>query len=285
MTQAAVEEPTIAWSWETLSSITTWSPLIFGVGIIIFIYKRSGSLIFLRDLMWRFFGGTPRFENPLFEQLRKDSREIEYFRFEFNIPARTLDDARKAETWIRRYQFSVRDIATTRNYIDWGGFDTPRFKDSLSSSWHPVVATTLFVLAMAALGASIPSMQSEYVMVHFTEHTDVPSFYLSKEAAKFSVLSGGPELDPQDCRSAQVLEAKSTAAFPTARLEDICSFFIDPGYAERIRTGLVEQRTALGILIFWATIVAVPSLITLARRGLAIGLRRQMTRLVFVRPL
>ena len=48
------------------------------------LYFRAGSLLFIRDKLWHYTAERSFYTSEL-EQLRKDARELEHFRFEFNV--------------------------------------------------------------------------------------------------------------------------------------------------------------------------------------------------------
>ncbi|WJM92819.1 DUF6216 family protein [Pseudomonas brenneri] len=134
MSQQNFNDNIVNWTFENYATLAS---LVSGIAIcllVFYIYSRSGSLIFLRDLMWRFFGGSTKFETEDYENIRKNLREVEYYRFEFNIPAQNLADTKLAEEWIKKNGFCHRDVARVRKYIDWKDFNSLTFKEALFSN-------------------------------------------------------------------------------------------------------------------------------------------------------
>lgn len=97
---ANIDANIVDWTFQNYATLASMLSGIAICALIFYIYKRSGSLIFLRDLMWRFFGGSTKFEDEEYELVRKNLREVEYYRFEFNIPAQNLTETKLAEEWI-----------------------------------------------------------------------------------------------------------------------------------------------------------------------------------------
>ncbi|MBA6137977.1 DUF6216 family protein [Pseudomonas monteilii] len=233
------------WSIETLAPLG-------GIGVAIllgmalwFIYSRAGSLYFLRDLIWRSFGGTTEFDShSQLNTLRKELREIEFFRYEFNIPANNLDEASQAHRWIVDNGFAPGDLSRNRAYIDWTDFSAPKFATARFSPRR----FKGFIALLAVLGmmmAPLPmASQSEYLMVSLKNDPDSPFFYLSPQDIKFEMWFPDEKLTLDQCRSSESL-APFTRYMPEEKLDTICSFFLASDYGAQVENGVKGQRGIL----------------------------------------
>jgi len=276
MTQQALSDTAVTWTFENYATLVS----MFGGGIAIcalvtYIYMRSGSLLFLRDLMWRFFGGTTKFESARFEQMRKDLRELEYYRFEFNIPARTLKHAELAEEWIWDNELSPDDVARVKNYIDWSDFSSLRFKTKLFSTWIGGAICAVVIFFMTIIMVSIPLASAKYLMVSLKHEPQVPSFYLSTTNAKFDLW---PDyyLTTTECSSSESLQKFIKPDISEKHLRTICSFFLDKEYANFVRSGVAEQRGFIVLILLLSIFVVIISLVSLTRRSIARALHKQL---------
>lgn len=236
------------WSIENLAPLAgIGAPILLGI-LLWFIYRRAGSLYFLRDLIWRIFGGTTEFDNhSQFDNLRKELREIEYFRYEFNIPAKNLHEANLAHRWIVDNGLAPGDLSRNRAYIDWSDFNAPRFATGKFSPKR----FRCFIALLAILGvllAPLPmASQSPYMMVWLKNEPDAPAFYLSQQDIKFEMWFPDDKLTLDQCRSSERL-APFTRYMPEENLDTICSFFMATDYAVEVEKGLKGQRRFLAVV-------------------------------------
>lgn len=236
------------WSIENLAPLAgIGAPILLGI-LLWFIYRRAGSLYFLRDLIWRIFGGTTEFDNhSQFDTLRKELREIEYFRYEFNIPAKNLHEANLAHRWIVDNGLAPGDLSRNRAYIDWSDFNAPRFATGKFSPKR----FKYFIALLAILGvllAPLPmASQSPYMMVWLKNEPDAPAFYLSQQDIKFEMWFPDDKLTLDQCRSSERL-APFTRYMPEKNLDTICSFFMATDYAVEVEKGLKGQRRFLAVV-------------------------------------
>lgn len=110
------------WTNNNLTLIVSILNALFISALFIHFYFRTGSLLFIRDKLWHYLGGKESFYTSELEQLRKDARELEHFRFEFNVPAQSIKDARLFERWVSEKEISLTSIKKAREYIDWSDF-------------------------------------------------------------------------------------------------------------------------------------------------------------------
>ncbi|AFO48982.1 hypothetical protein DZA28_23955 [Pseudomonas alloputida] len=258
----------------TFWSVETFVPLA-GIGgpillllLVWFIYRRAGSLYFLRDLIWRIFGGTTEFHtHSQLNKLRKELREIEYFRYEFNIPAKNLHEASLAHRWIVDNGFTPGDLSRSRAYIDWSDFSAPRFATArLSQNRFKRLFALLAVLGALMFPLSMAN-QSEYMMVWLKNDPKSPAFYLSQQDIKFEMWFPDEKLTLDKCRSSNSL-APFTRYLPEEKLDTICSFFMDPDYAAQVEKGLKGQRgllTGLAAIMFVGLVLVVLKLSRMER--------------------
>jgi hypothetical protein len=243
-------------------------------GLLIFIYRRSGSLLFLRDWIWRFFGGKTRFETERFERMRKDLRELEYYRYEFNIPAKTLREADLAEDWMYSNEFAPRDFGRVKRYIEWGDFTALNFITRRFAQWRINCFFVLAFVLLAGVAIAVPLIESKYLMVSLKNAPDAPSFYLSEDNVKFGIWSDNV-LMVEHCRSSESLQAFLLPGLPEEKLDIICSFFLDKNYNKYVREGLSEQRGLLFSLVLVSMAWMIYLVILIARMEVARRLYRQ----------
>lgn len=248
MTAPISKSTPLTWYVENFPALSGIVTLLAVVWLLCFIYRRSGSLLFLRDWIWRFFGGQPHFETERFERMRKDLRELEYYRYEFNIPANTLQDADSAEEWMYNNGFTPRDFGRVKRYIDWSDFTALSFITRRFAQWRTNCCFLLAIVLLAGVAITPPLIESGYLMVSLKNSPESPSFYLSEENVKFGIGSDA-RLTVEQCRSSGSLQAFILPGLPEEKLDVICSFFIDKNYSKYVRDGLSEQR---GLLLWFA---------------------------------
>ncbi len=248
MTTPAAASTPLVWSAENLAPLGGLGLLCVFL-LLVFIHSRAGSLYFLRDLIWRSFGGKTEFDDlSQLNQMRRELREIEFFRYEFNIPATNLREAELAHRWIVANGFAPSDISRSRRYMDWSDFEAPKFAVKRFNRWK----STLVVISMLMLiGTFTPFSlfgDSKYLMVSLKDSPDTPSFYLSSDNIKFKMWPD-KVLTPEQCRSAETLKP-FVDGFPEKDLEIVCSFFMDPNYESHVAKGLKAQRSLLAGIAF-----------------------------------
>jgi len=273
---ANIDANIVDWTFQNYATLASMLSGIAICALIFYIYKRSGSLIFLRDLMWRFFGGSTKFEDEEYELVRKNLREVEYYRFEFNIPAQNLTETKLAEEWIKKHGFCHRDVAKVRNYINWNNFSTLTFKETLFSKLTQNITVGLLIFFFIIISFIVPVTNSPYLMVSLKDAPEAPSFYLSKENAKFYFFKSEPTLSNTECQSAESLEAFSELGFTTDQLDTICSFFLLDNYRTHIADGLKGQRGILLSIVAISIFSVFCMLVMLTRQDVARKLHKKI---------
>ncbi|KAF2406301.1 hypothetical protein SAMN04490179_5212 [Pseudomonas antarctica] len=275
MSQPALNDNIVTWTFQNYAAIVGLLSGLAICALVLYIYSRSGSLIFLRDLLWRFFGGSTAFENEKYEATRKNLREVEYYRFEFNIPAQNLEQAQQADQWITANRFSYSDVARIRKYIDWSDFANVSLKEKMLTPFKKNGCLGLGIFFLVIISITPPLAGSSYLMVSLKKAPDVPAFYLSENNAKFHIWPS-ETLSVDDCKSPTVLEKFYNDDFSEDTINTLCSLFLSPTYREDVKRALTEQK---GFLLFIAcfSIVAVFCLLTkLSRLGVAKKLHDQI---------
>ncbi|QXI46656.1 MULTISPECIES: DUF6216 family protein [Pseudomonas] len=274
MTTPSAASTPLVWSAENLAPLGGLGLLVMVLLLVSFIHSRAGSLYFLRDLIWRSFGGKTEFDDlSELNEMRKELREIEFFRYEFNIPANNLRDARLAHRWIVDNGFAPSDIGRNRKYMDWSNFAAPTFAVNRFSRWKLGLT---FVAMLGLIGTFMPFSffgDSKYLLVHLKDAPDTPSFYLSTDNIKFEMWPD-KVLTPEQCRSNQTLKP-FTKGFPEKDLDTVCSFFMDPNYESHVVNGLKAQRSLLAGIAFGSMVGLVLLLLKLARMHRARSLYQQ----------
>lgn len=245
MSQQNFNDNIVNWTFENYATLASLGSGIAICLLALYIYSRSGSLIFLRDLMWRFFGGSTKFETEDYENVRKNLREVEYYRFEFNIPAQNLADTKLAEEWIKKNGFCHRDVARARKYIDWKNFNSLKFKETLFSKKAQCAFFALLFFFFVIISISVPLTNAKYLMVSLKDAPEAPSFYLSEGDAKFSFFKSNPTLTEKQCQSPESLKNFINHEFSEKNINIICSLFGEDKYREHVNNGLKGQRGLL----------------------------------------
>ena len=256
MADPIVKSTPLTWYVENIAAFGSIVTAIAIVWLLIFIYRRSGSLLFLRDWVWRFFGGQPHFETERFERMRKDLRELEYFRYEFNVPATTLREADLAEAWMYENGFPPRDFGRVKHYIDWSNFAALSFITRRFSRWRTNALFILALILLIGVAVALPLSESRFLMVSLKNAPDAPSFYLSQDGVKFGLWTD-KRLTVEQCRSSESLRSYVLPGLPEEKLDIICSFFLDKTYSQYVREGLSEQRA----LLFWFVLLSMGAMI------------------------
>ncbi|KAA2227985.1 DUF6216 family protein [Pseudomonas brenneri] len=269
MSQQNFNDNIVNWTFENYATLAS---LVSGIAIcllVFYIYSRSGSLIFLRDLMWRFFGGSTKFETEDYENIRKNLREVEYYRFEFNIPAQNLADTKLAEEWIKKNGFCHRDVARVRKYIDWKDFNSLTFKEALFSKYAQYMFFGLLFIFFLIISISAPLTNAKYLMVSLRDAPEAPSFYLSEGDAKFSFFRSTPTLTEKECQSPESLKEIFNKEFTEKNINIICSLFDDKKYREHVNNGLKGQRGLLLTIIATSIFSVFCILVRISRSSIA----------------
>lgn len=275
MAQSNLNENIIAWTFENYAAIASALSGIFTCALIFYIYQRSGSVYFLRDLVWKFFGGASEFENKLYEKARKASREVEHYRFEFNIPVQSLEHTELVEIWINENNYTHRDISIIKNYISWKDFRNLSFKKNLFSKNAERFFTSLMGLLMLTITLTLPLTSFDYLMVSLKNAPDVPSFYLSEHNARFSILSD-MVLTVDECKTSDSLKKFILPNLSEKNLDTICSLFLDPKYSTYVQHGLREQKGFLFLITFISICAATYTLIRIRRLNIARNLHNKL---------
>ena len=275
MVQPSLNENVVTWTFENYATIASAFSGIFTCALIIYIYQRSGSVFFLRDLAWKFFGGANEFENKTYEKNRKILREVEHYRFEFNIPAQSLEHTELVEAWISENSYSHRDIAKIKNYINWKDFRNLDFKENLFSKNTERFLSTLMALFMLIITLSLPLTGFDYLMVSLKNATDAPSFYLSEYNAKFNIFSD-TVMTINDCKTSDSLQKFILPNLSEKNLDAICSLFLDPKYSTYVQHGLKDQRGFLSLITLISICMVTYTLIRLRRLNIARDLHKKL---------
>jgi len=268
----------LVWSAETLAPLGGFGFLALFFWLLWFIYSRAGSLYFLRDLIWRSFGGKTEFDDqsPL-NAMRKELRDIEFFRYEFNIPATNLHEAALAHRWIIENGFSPSDIGRNRRYMDWADFNAPNF------ATHRFARKKFgwlfgFLIVLVCAIAPVPlASESKYLMVSLKDSPDTPSFYVSENDIKFEMWRPERFLTAEKCRTPEGRQPFN-AYLADDTLDIVCSFFMDPGYTSHVEKGLKEQRSILGGFALICMVGMILAVLKLARMERASALYQQWQR-------
>ncbi|GGM23269.1 DUF6216 family protein [Pseudomonas asuensis] len=229
---------------EHLTTIATLANLLFITAAFLYIYLRAGSILFLRDRLWKFFGGKASFSSPKLQKLKDDERELEHFKFEFDVPASTLREAELFENWITTKNLSLRDVIHAKKYIDWQDFNNLNIKDiSIKSrTWiSAIIAILLYTTMVMAFALAIP----KYAMIKLA---DTNYFYISEENIKFSIFSNN-YLNKKSCESDENLSPLiNESQLPIEKLISLCEELNKEQNKKAINNILLEQRITLSIL-------------------------------------
>lgn len=271
---SSTASPPLTWYAENFPTFSSIGTAVCILWLLFFIYTRSGSLLFLRDLFWKVFGGKTKFESARFERMRKDLRELEYFRYEFNIPANTLEEADLAEDWMHKHSFNPRDFGRIRNYVDWKDFTNLKFKTKKFANWITTLflSTSFFLLLYIAITPTL--LDVKHLMVSLKNDDKTPSFFLAEDHAKLELFSS-KRLTVEKCRSSETLQEFVSPGFPEKKLDTICSFFLDKNYKKYVKEGLSEQRALFTWVAFFSFVGMIWLVVLVARMEVARKLHKQ----------
>lgn len=241
---ADIETPTLlsltVQNWAVTTSVSGVVIILLGA---IYIWWRSGTFFFLRDRIWRFFDGKQSFDDPRFEKMRKRARELEFFRFEFNIPVRTFPDAELAEKWITRNQLPVDDVSLARPFIDWKDFSNIQlwpYKTIILAKKFWIIMIALVAIPFASgLALSL----TPYLLMHFTGNG--PNFYVKKSEIVLGIR--GRTLTIQDCSTKESLSPFVDEHFSNTQVEVLCQILLPPHNNETERK--ISSQRAVGLAL------------------------------------
>ncbi|HEX8592336.1 MAG TPA: DUF6216 family protein [Pseudomonas sp.] len=251
MSTALSADTSFDWFITNPTSIIVFLNLLLLAAGFVYIYRRAKSMLFLRDRLWRLLGGKADFAHEKFERMKREARELEHFRYEFNIPAHSLEQAEAFHEWQSQHRLQLGDVSLAKNYIDWRDFNALKMKVSLRQLRRINVAAMIAaILLYLVVALSFSLAASNYLMVSFK---DTPFFYVSEKDVKFSPF-GQPKLSSQTCESPEALQALDDETdFPPQRFSSICEEFGSPRIVEHIKTELSKQRimlVSLGSMLF-----------------------------------
>lgn len=248
--QAALS--TLNWVMENLTSLASIA-YVTAFGLFLFyIFKRAGSMHFLRDRAWRLMGGKSDFLTPELQKLKLESRELEHFRFEFGVPAKSIRDIELFEQWISAHKISLKDVTIAKEYIDWTDYTHLKTKQKnliflrKTFKFFGIITLTFSGLFFVA---AIPN----HLMASFD---DTPFFYISTKSTLLS-LFGGNSIDSTECKyEDRLAELSQNSEFPLYRLQYICSVFENDDQLKSLNQSIDEQKTAaLSLAIFFALVM------------------------------
>lgn len=239
----------------TLTNLPAIASLVYAasfIAFLLYIYTRAGSIHFLRDRVWRIMGGKSDFLIPELQKLKLEARELEHFRFEFGVPAKTIHEIQKFETWVNTNKLSLKDIATAREHINWSDYDQLKLKDKNLNTTEKILAffgITFMTLSALSFLATAPN----YLMASFD---DSPYFYISTTETKFSMF-GEEVININICNDKSMLTKISQKIdFPLQRIQTICEAYSNEEQLTIINNKIKDQRTAaLSLSIFFTLIM------------------------------
>ncbi|HUE92621.1 DUF6216 family protein [Pseudomonas sp.] len=239
----------------TLTNLPALASIVYAIAFsafLLYVYKRAGSMHFLRDRIWRLMGGKSDFYIPDLQKLKLEAREIEHFRFEFGVPARTILEIQQFESWIKTNNLSLKDIATAREYIDWGNYEKLKLKDKNLGKIEKAF-TTLGITFLTLAALSFWAVTPNYLMASFD---DSPYFYISTKETKLTIF-GENNINRIICEDETALITISkNNEFPLQRIKVICEAYSDDKQLASLAKKIKEQRTAaLSLSIFFALVM------------------------------
>jgi len=237
----------LQWTNNNLALLISALNALFISALFVHFYFRAGSLLFLRDKLWHYLGGKESFYIAEFEQMRKDARELEHFRFEFNVPAHSIKDAQLFERWVSERKISLTSIKKAREYIDWNDFSnlgTKKINYQLRTRLILAWAISLYT-AFAMLVALI---LSPYLFLHFNEPKSSDTFFMSTKEARFGYFVGSPKLNRENCTDSEIKEKiGKTYNITTNQIETICLAFTNENDQTHLHNEITKQRIAMSI--------------------------------------
>ena len=277
MTEKELSETAFSWFLQHYDALAAIGTAFTMAMTVVWLYKRVGSLTFLKDLIWRMFGSQPTFERESFEVRRRDQREVEHFRYEFNIPVTTIEEAELAERWISERNLSTWDVSSAKGLIDWKDYRNISLKDGAFGRGTINAFRSFLAICILGMLGMLAIMSSAYVMVSFKHDPDAPWIYLAKDHVKLSML-GAEQMVLNDCRNPESLNKFSSNDMPEKRLDVVCSFLIDQTYGRYVQEKLAEQRILCAMFLLWFGTGAYSLLWRLFRIRAALRIQQRLQR-------
>lgn len=257
----------------TSATILLAANIVLISAIFLYIYNRAGSTLFIRDKLWRVLGGKTDFSTPAFQKLKEEARELEHFKFEFNVPATSLEEAKEFEKWVAAHNLPLFDILSARNYIDWTNFKSLKLKKTnfeLRKSLSAITALLSYIFMVASCALATPN----YFVAKLP---NTKSFYVSETKIKFSIFTKD-SLTIESCKSLQnVKEISRKFEFPLDTLKDICKDLENEAIQKKIRKEITTQRIAVGSLGVFLFLFFIHSAKTAFKISAAIRLRARLS--------
>jgi len=235
------------WTNNNLTLIVSILNALFISALFIHFYFRAGSLLFIRDKLWHYLGGKESFYTSELEQLRKDARELEHFRFEFNVPAQSIKDARLFERWVSEKEISLTSIKKAREYIDWSDFSDLKTKD-FNYNIRSKITLTWAITLYATFALLVSLILSPYLFLHFGDPARSDTFYMTTKEARFGFFIGSPTLNIENCLDLKIRETvENTYNITDEQIEIICLAFSNEKDQEHLHNEISKQRIAMSL--------------------------------------
>lgn len=229
------------WATSNVTTLASIANFIFITIVFIAIYFRAGSVLFMRDRIWKFLGGKSKFNINSFQRLKDNERELEHFRFEFGVPAIDLSEAESFERWVTTKNLPLREISRASKYIDWSDFANLKIKN-VNLKIRKILAAVSAIFFYIFMTFSFALASSKYYIASFP---DTSYFYLSENNVKFSLFSDH-SLNSQTCKSPDILSRiNKESDFPLEILNQFCEELHKEEVKEKIKRNLTGQRIAL----------------------------------------
>lgn len=243
--------PIISWIMDNLTALASIAYAAAFIAFLLYVYTRAGSMHFLRDRIWRLMGGKSDFLIHDLQKLKLETRELEHFRFEFGIPANTIQDIELFERWISNHKISLKDATAAKEYIDWADYSHLKIKKKNLTLLRKFL-TYLGILSLTSAALFFSAAIPNYLMASFD---DSPFFYISTKETRFSVF-GGDTLDSTSCKEEGALARLSQEnEFHLNRLQSICKAYDSEEQLNLLKKRIDEQKAAALALAFFSALV------------------------------
>lgn len=126
--------------------------LLGGGALVVFFWWRAGSIRSVLDRVWHLLAGSTDVNDPTLKEMLVNSRDLDRFRFTYQIPVESLDDVRKLHAWSQQHRLDVAELSKAREWVDVTQPDLIKEPAKFYINWRVWLATAL-LLTVYLLGA------------------------------------------------------------------------------------------------------------------------------------
>lgn len=89
-----------------------------GLALLAWFWWRTGSIRSVLDRVWHLLAGSTDVTDPILKEVLVNSRDLERFRFTYQIKVDSLDDVHKLHAWSQQHRLDIAVLSKAREWVD-----------------------------------------------------------------------------------------------------------------------------------------------------------------------